>query len=98
MGPPGERRAPFGRVLELETAGPRGRGVWGCGAGHLEGVGGRAGRGRKAAGPRGRLCVLAKWEVMLMTESWGPGQGPGEGARGERLSLKDLCLLVRMLS
>lgn len=54
LGPPSERGAPFGRVLELETAGPRGlRGLRGCGVGHLEGVGGRAGRGRKAVSPWG---------------------------------------------
>lgn len=54
----------------LRAAGRRG-----CGAGHPEGWSGSSCRGRKAAGPWGRLCVLAQWEVMLMAESRGPLRG-----------------------
>lgn len=65
-------------------------------------MGGRAGLGELAGGS-GRLCVLAKWEVMLLTESWGccsGGLGWGEvgGCEGELLSLKDPCPMVGMLS
>lgn len=73
VGGRGAAGAPFGRALALETAGPRRPRAWG--------LGGTSGGGGAGWPSRGRLCVLAEWEVMLTTESWGPLPGAWAGAR-----------------